>query len=204
MRSARRTDVRHGRAEAMEPGRVRVAGEWLAADHLVLACEAHNAASLLAGRLAELLSGVGYTSSTIVALGYDMASPPARFRLPCSEEGTPPVVACTWVGTKFAHRVPEGKTVARCFVTGDATVEMSRANYRKSPVSARSPVGRAFSAGRIRWRNTAWAMATAWPRFARGSEQPGLHLAGNAYEGIGIPDCIRMGKAAAERILSGN
>ena len=29
---------------------------------------------------------------------------------------------------------------------------------------------------------------------------PGLELAGNAYEGIGIPDCIRMGKAAAIRI----
>jgi len=27
-----------------------------------------------------------------------------------------------------------------------------------------------------------------------------LHLAGNAYEGIGIPDRIRMGKRAAERI----
>jgi oxygen-dependent protoporphyrinogen oxidase len=31
---------------------------------------------------------------------------------------------------------------------------------------------------------------------------PGLHVAGNAYQGIGIPDCIRMGKAAAEKILS--
>jgi oxygen-dependent protoporphyrinogen oxidase len=32
---------------------------------------------------------------------------------------------------------------------------------------------------------------------------PGLYVAGNAYQGIGIPDCIRMGKAAAERILAG-
>ena len=29
---------------------------------------------------------------------------------------------------------------------------------------------------------------------------PGLHLACNAYDGIGIPDCIRMGKAAAEKL----
>ena len=29
---------------------------------------------------------------------------------------------------------------------------------------------------------------------------PGLHLVGNAYYGIGVPDCIKMGKAAAERI----
>ena len=36
---------------------------------------------------------------------------------------------------------------------------------------------------------------------ARVAQIPGLHLAGNAYQGIGIPDCIRMGKAAAGKIL---
>jgi len=35
---------------------------------------------------------------------------------------------------------------------------------------------------------------------ARTAAIPGLYLAGNAYQGIGIPDCIRMGKAAAEAI----
>src|ERR1051325_1843745 len=31
---------------------------------------------------------------------------------------------------------------------------------------------------------------------------PGIYVAGNAYQGIGIPDCIRMGRAAAEKILA--
>ena len=35
---------------------------------------------------------------------------------------------------------------------------------------------------------------------ARVGEIRGLHLVGNAYEGIGIPDCIRLGKRAAEAI----
>ncbi len=30
---------------------------------------------------------------------------------------------------------------------------------------------------------------------------PNFYLAGNAYQGIGIPDCIRMGKSAAEKIV---
>ena len=38
---------------------------------------------------------------------------------------------------------------------------------------------------------------------ARLAALPGLHVAGNAYQGIGIPDCIRMGKAAAEKIAGG-
>jgi len=31
---------------------------------------------------------------------------------------------------------------------------------------------------------------------------PGLHLAGNGYRGIGLPDCVRMGKEAAAAITS--
>ena len=37
---------------------------------------------------------------------------------------------------------------------------------------------------------------------SRDAEIPGLHLAGNAYEGIGIPDCIRTGRQAAKNILA--
>jgi oxygen-dependent protoporphyrinogen oxidase len=33
------------------------------------------------------------------------------------------------------------------------------------------------------------------------TENPGLFLVGNAYHGIGIPDCIRMGKQLAESVL---
>jgi oxygen-dependent protoporphyrinogen oxidase len=29
---------------------------------------------------------------------------------------------------------------------------------------------------------------------------PGLRLAGNAYDGIGIPDCIRLGRKAAKEL----
>jgi oxygen-dependent protoporphyrinogen oxidase len=31
---------------------------------------------------------------------------------------------------------------------------------------------------------------------------PGLYLAGNAYRGIGVPDCVRMGKDAATKITA--
>ena len=30
---------------------------------------------------------------------------------------------------------------------------------------------------------------------------PGVALAGNAYQGIGVPDCIRTGQEAAESVL---
>jgi oxygen-dependent protoporphyrinogen oxidase len=37
---------------------------------------------------------------------------------------------------------------------------------------------------------------------ARARAIPGLHLAGNAYDGIGIPDCIQTGRAAAKAALT--
>jgi oxygen-dependent protoporphyrinogen oxidase len=35
----------------------------------------------------------------------------------------------------------------------------------------------------------------------RMASHPGIHLAGNAYHGIGIPDCIRMARDVAGKIL---
>jgi oxygen-dependent protoporphyrinogen oxidase len=31
---------------------------------------------------------------------------------------------------------------------------------------------------------------------------PGIALAGAAYRGVGIPDCVTQGRAAAERVLA--
>jgi oxygen-dependent protoporphyrinogen oxidase len=198
-------EVIHGRAEAIEQGRVRVAGEWLEAPDIVLACEAHSAANLLGGRLAELLATVGYTSSTIVVFGFnagDFVRRPEGFGFLIPKKERRSLVACTWVGTKFPHRVPEGKIVARCFVSGpDAQPDtvlrelQEAAGFRAEPefsrvyhwprAMAQYPVGHGE-----RMKELASIVAAS----------PGLHLVGNAYDGIGIPDCIRLGKAAAEKI----
>jgi len=42
-------------------------------------------------------------------------------------------------------------------------------------------------------------MARIHPRVAA---LPGLKLAGNAYDGIGIPDCIRLGRKAAKELVA--
>jgi oxygen-dependent protoporphyrinogen oxidase len=34
------------------------------------------------------------------------------------------------------------------------------------------------------------------------ARHPGLQLAGNAYDGIGVPDCIRTGRAAARALVT--
>jgi oxygen-dependent protoporphyrinogen oxidase len=34
------------------------------------------------------------------------------------------------------------------------------------------------------------------------AQMPGLALAGNAYSGIGVPDCVRTGEQAADKVLA--
>jgi oxygen-dependent protoporphyrinogen oxidase len=58
-----------------------------------------------------------------------------------------------------------------------------------------------------RWPN-------AMPQYVVGHEQrvreirqsiaqlPSLHVIGNAYDGVGIPDCVRLARAAAEQIAA--
>ena len=194
-------DVVQGRAEAVEPGRVRVSGEWLAADRVVLACEAYNAAALAGGRLGELLAGIGYTSATVVALGFRMATPPAGFGFLVPEKERRRLLACTWVGNKFPHRAPAGMVIARCFFTQEASVEDAVGELQEIAGVGEQPV---FS------RIYRWPRAMAQYEVGHTgrvaeinalAQQSRLLLAGNAYTGIGIPDCIRMGKAAAESII---
>src|SRR5262249_9672646 len=76
-----KAEVVHQRADAVEetPGgfRVRLNGDWMEAERVVLACEAHRAAQLAPdGRLSELLIGIPYGSSMTVALGFRAADFP--------------------------------------------------------------------------------------------------------------------------------
>lgn len=214
--------VLHRRAEAVERTgggfRIRLDDGSIECAQLVLACEAHSAATLAApldGRLAELLAAVPYSSSMTVALAFpDRAFPKPLggfgFLVPKRERRR--LVACTWVGTKFPHRVPNGTTLLRCFLGGmdDGGVlsENDGAIVAAVVDELHEIVG--FRAQPLFWRIFRWPRSMAQYTVghpqrlaeidARAAAIPGLQLAGNAYTGIGIPDCIRMGKQAAEAI----
>lgn len=198
---------------------VRMPGAWLETSHVVLACPAHRAAAILRGldeSLATLLDSIPYTSSMTVALIYDRAElrhPLDGFGFLVPKRERRGLVACTWVNTKFDHRAPAGRAVLRCFLGGageGGSLSQSDETILDGVLEElRRLMG--IRARPLEWRIARWpaSMAQYTLGHARRVEEiaarirthSGIHLVGNAYYGIGIPDCARMGKEVAARIV---
>ena len=114
------------------------------------------------------------------------------------------MMACTWLGTKWLGRVPEDKAVFRCFSTDpDTPREAVQQELEALMGISAQPI---FAVGH-RWpesmpQYTVGHSARVEEIESRAANIPGLHLAGNAYRGIGIPDCVRSGKSTAQTIAA--
>jgi len=189
-------------------------------DQVVLAVPAHACAALLSGvsgaeRAIEILGEISYSSAVTVALGYKSAEvrlPPGfGFLVPRSEAKR--MMACTFVDKKFENRAPEDSALLRVFMGGARDAEILDLNDSEITDVVRRELREILniSAEPKFVRVSRWRKAMAQYevghllRIARLEMHmqrfPGLHLAGNAYHGIGIPDCVRLGRAAAEAVI---
>lgn len=189
-------------------------------DSVIVASPAWAAGALLAkvdAALGQELSLIPYSSSITVNLIYDQTKlgplPDGfGFLVPACEGRA--MLACTFVHRKFLGRTPPGKAVLRAFLGGmrneslvaetdEALVQTVRRELREIlGVDAEPEVTRVS-----RWQRAMAQYAVGHQeRIARIAERvallPGLRLAGNAYDGIGIPDCIRLGRKAAKELVA--
>ena len=177
---------------------------------------AANVLRLTNGQLADELAAVQYSSSITVGIGYDRdvrhSLPPGfGFLVPRSEGKR--LLAATFVHNKFPHRTPEDRALLRCFFAGvnaenvwplsdDQIIGIVRnelqqiVGLRAEPLFARV----------YKWKSAMAQYSVGHlerlERIERLRQQlPGLTLAGNAYRGIGVPDCVRSGREAAKLAL---
>ena len=193
-------------------------GAPLAADAVLLATPAFASADLLSGlspELASLLRQIPYTSSAVVSLAFpeDLCRPldGTGFLVPRSEGLR--LKACTWASSKFAGRAPPGHVLLRAFYGGAGQASALDRSDEDLAALALQELGPLLA---LRGRPEL-SRVHRWPRAhpqyevghkarvaaieAANAQLPGVVLAGSAYRGIGIPDCIEDAQRAVEKAL---
>ncbi len=221
------TDVRL-RTKALKLAHDDAAGWWqirlesggaITADAVCLALPAYASAKLLGdadAQLAAELDAIPYASTATVNLAYKRADIPHPldgfgFVVPIVERRS--ILACTFSSVKFAGRAPEGRALLRAFVGGALQPEMFALDDEKMLAAVRRDLREllGIEAAPLFAHTEKWPRSMAQyhlghvERVARIRERlkdlPGLKLAGNAFDGAGIPDCVRSGETAAEEIM---
>jgi oxygen-dependent protoporphyrinogen oxidase len=193
-------------------------------DAVLMAAPAWAAAVLLKHAdvaLSEQLAAIPHSSSITVNLIYDEAKlgplPDGFGFLVPAVEGRS-MLACTFVHRKFLGRTPPGKAVFRAFLGGARNESLLTESDAALITTVRRELSQILGAKTFsaelepeqtqvsRWRRAMAQYAVGHQERiqrinARVATLPGLRLAGNAYDGIGISDCIRLGRKAARELL---
>jgi oxygen-dependent protoporphyrinogen oxidase len=192
------------------------------ADHVVVAAPAHAAARALASlddTLARELAEIRYASTATAFLALrrsDVAHPLDAVGFIVPRALSRPILAATWVSSKWESRAPGGHVLMRAFFGGawgedvlakddDALAAIALAELRRfmridgAPLFSKvfrfdrsNPqplVGHGARLDRIR------------ARLARHEHLAAVHVIGSGYDGVGIPDCVRQATRTADDIV---
>lgn len=193
-------------------------GEAIHADAVILASPAYVAADLIDEPLPDLaaqLRTIRYVSTAIVSLVYrrsEIGDPLPAFGVVIPKSEGRKINACTVSSNKFANRAPDDYTLVRVFVGGAQHPELLSLDDVTMEALARSELRDllGITAEPVLRRVARWNRAN--PQYDVGHLArvdaleamcpPDLVLAGSAYRGVGIPDCIHQGKEAAEKVVA--
>jgi oxygen-dependent protoporphyrinogen oxidase len=194
-------------------------GSSLPAESLVLATPAYVSADLLrpltpiAGGLLDLIP---YASTATIGMAFPRSSVAGAvegfgFVVPRVEGRD--LLAATWTSLKWPHRAPPGQVLIRCYVGGVGREGILELEDRALIARIRSELAGlcGLTAEPHFVEVNRWIKAM--PQYTIGhldrlkqieaalSRYGGLALTGAAYRGVGIPDCVRDGTLAAQRVI---
>lgn len=189
-------------------------------DAVLLTSRTYQAAQLVESfdnALAAKLREITYASSAVVVFGYErknIAHPLDGFGFVVPEAEGRPILAGSFTSRKFRGRAPADCELIRVFLGGAARPDLAEAPEEELIRIARGQLEELLGVSGaprlckvVRWRE-------AMPQYhlghqkrvaeirAQTAKHPGLLLAGNAYDGVGIPNCIRSAKDAAAEMVS--
>jgi oxygen-dependent protoporphyrinogen oxidase len=208
-----------GAASGEREWKVFTLDEEIDADAVCLAAPSYATSRMVEGvapELARALNQVEYASSATVNLVYrrgDVAHPLDGFGfvVPASQRRS--ILACTFSSVKYPGRAPADTVLLRAFVGGALFPELYDMGDDRMLTGIARDLGELLG---VRAQPLD-SVVTRWPRsmpqynighlerVARIEDEAGryasLALAGAAYRGVGIPDCVRSGEAAGERLV---
>ncbi|MYF99184.1 protoporphyrinogen oxidase [Candidatus Poribacteria bacterium] len=198
--------------------------EVLETDLLCIALPAPQTSKILSKVspfLSEKLSDIPYTSSATVNIAFRREDVPhplngMGFVVPIKEQLN--LIGCSFSSVKFENRAPSNHALLRAFVSESATNVKGAANnnteFNDITSSALIDVSNLLGITKPPLFLVVSQHTQSMAQYQVGHEKlvgeidelanglPGLTLAGNAYHGIGIPDCINSGEQAAISLLN--
>jgi oxygen-dependent protoporphyrinogen oxidase len=193
------------------------------ADCIVIATSLDSSRTLLTERIPEAAELLPMQASSALLAAFTWSADAARtfsapagfgFLVPDESAGEPQLLACTFVDQKFPHRTPEGGRILRAFFGGASAESLSSRSDEEIASAALQQLRKIL--GPI--PEPAFHTVRRWPRslpqyevghlerIAKLEELvariPGLHLLGNSYHGVGVPDLIRDARATARKIVA--
>lgn len=188
-------------------------------DAVVLALPAYRIADLLDNFSEQLVTDfrkLEYASTAIVVSGYklsDIEHPLDAFGLVIPAIEKRKILAVSFTSRKFPGRAPEGRIILRTFVGGAMQPELLQRSDAEIQTLVQSELSQILG---VRGAPEFCVVARwdrAMPQYYVGhvelvsrieaaiATHRGLALAGNAWHGVGIPDCVHSGEVAGERVF---
>lgn len=198
---------------------VRVGSHWIVADRVVLACPAYASGRILNGIAPELgqeLSSIPYSSAILAMLlfhradlnhplnGFGFLTPPSERKV---------LAAATFINTKFPSRIAPGMAAIRGFLVGRQAEELMNVPDAQVLRLIRDDLERLMGVAAAPVAYTVHRWPQSMPQYVVGhadrirrirrhlQKLPGLYVTSNAFDGVGIPDCVRLAKETANSVI---
>jgi len=156
-------------------------------------------------------SGIG--SAFFAFRREDVPHPLKGFGLvvPGSEKRT--IDGVTWISSKWNHRAPSGHVLLRMFFGGPRTLASLQMDDNEIYSAIRAELRDIFGITTAPLFHRIYRWLEGYPQYNLGhleriaSAEAALpviiKIAGSAYKGVGVPDCVRQGREAATSVMNG-
>lgn len=198
--------------------RTLTAGREVFSDVLIISTPSYIASNLTRGfdeGLSTALSKIEYASSMVVSLVYRKKDfSPSGFGVVIPETERKNIIACSFTSEKFPNRAPGEFIILRCFLGGILNAEPLKWDEETTLKKVLEELGEILNIKNKPEFYVIRKYERSMPQYNLGhsdiveqtnnlsSVHRGFSLAGNAYNGVGIPDCILSGKLAAEKVIN--